>query len=83
VARNANATVSAQTAPGASCSITVNYASGPSGASGLEAKTASASGAVSWTWKVGANTTPGNYTIVVKATKGGATTTKTVSFTVI
>ncbi len=59
VSQGANATLTAQTAPNASCTITVSYKSGPSHASGLGPQTASASGVVSWTWKVGSTTTYG------------------------
>jgi beta-lactamase superfamily II metal-dependent hydrolase len=61
----ANATLKAQTAPNASCSIAVNYKSGPSSAQGLGPKTANGSGIVSWTWKVGPRTTPGSWRIDV------------------
>lgn len=61
----ANATIKAQTAPNASCSIVVNYKSGPSTAQGLGPKTADGSGMVSWTWKVGPRTTPGSWRIDV------------------
>jgi endonuclease YncB( thermonuclease family) len=47
VNRGASATLVAKTSPGASCSIIVNYKSGPSSASGLETKNADASGNVS------------------------------------
>ena len=53
-------TVTAQTSAGASCSITVTYASGTvSQAQGLDPKNASSSGRVSWTWKVGTRTGAG------------------------
>src|SRR4051794_35751042 len=44
----------------ATCSITVEYKSGPSQAAGLYPK-ASVGGRVSWTWKVGTRTTPGRW----------------------
>jgi len=65
ISKGANATLTAQTSPSASCSITVYYKSGPSQAAGLEPKTASPAGLVSWTWKVGAKTTSGNWPIEV------------------
>lgn len=77
-----NATLIAQTIPGANCEITVYYKSGPSSASGLGPKTADSSGRVSWTWKVGTNTSPGNWQIVVKASYGGNTISQNVRFTV-
>jgi len=60
-----NATVVVQAGPGASCSIMVIYKSGPSEAQGLGPKQAGSDGRVSWTWKVGTRTTPGNWPINV------------------
>ena len=77
------ATHTAHTSPGAYCTITVYYKSGPSTASGLGAKTADSDGNVSWTWKVGTRTTPGTYRIVVTAALGGATRSETVYFQVL
>jgi competence protein ComEC len=82
VAPGANATLLANTFPSASCTITVYYKSGPSTASGLTPKTADANGNVSWTWKVGTNTTPGNWRISVTASKDGQSVTKETTFTV-
>jgi hypothetical protein len=70
VGRGSNATLQAKTAPNTSCSIEVDYKSGPSKAAGLGPATSDAAGNVSWTWKVGANTTPGAWPITV--TCGGA-----------
>jgi len=70
VPRGSNATLQVKTAPNTSCSIEVDYKSGPSTAAGLVAKTSDGAGNVSWTWKVGANTTPGSWPITV--TCGGA-----------
>jgi hypothetical protein len=70
VAHGQNATLQAKTAPNTSCSIEVDYKSGPSTAAGLVAKSSDSAGNVSWTWKVGANTTPGAWPITV--TCGGA-----------
>jgi hypothetical protein len=50
--------------------ILVHYKSGPSRAKGLVPKVASGSGRVSWTWRVGSNTTPGRWPIVVTCEKG-------------
>jgi hypothetical protein len=46
------------------CSITVNYMSGPSHAQGLYSKRP-VSGRISWTWMVGTRTTPGRWGIVI------------------
>jgi hypothetical protein len=65
-----DATLTISTTPGANCSIVVHYKSGPSRAKGLVPKVASSSGRVSWTWRVGSNTTPGRWPIVVTCRKG-------------
>ncbi len=70
VGRGSNATLQVKTAANTSCSIEVAYKSGPSTAAGLVAKNSDGAGNVSWTWKVGANTTPGAWPITV--TCGGA-----------
>jgi len=77
-----NATLQALTTPGASCDIEVHYKSGLSEASGLYTKTADSDGYVSWTWKVGTNTTPGSWDIVVSASYGSQTASDTIYFTV-
>jgi hypothetical protein len=70
VAHGQNVTLQVRTTPNTSCSIEVDYKSGPSTAAGLVAKTSDGAGNVSWTWKVGANTTLGSWPITV--TCGGA-----------
>ena len=65
VSQGANATISINTAPNTYCTITVYYKSGPSTAQGLEPKNTDSSGNVSWTWKVGTRTTPGDWKIVI------------------
>ena len=82
VSRGGSATLSAQTVPGAQCTISVNYQSGPSQAQGLEPKTADSSGNVSWTWKVGTNTATGSWPITVTASLGGKTASQTTHFAV-
>ena len=62
-----NAKLTIQTVPGAVCSITVYYKSGPSSAAGLGSQTADASGQATWSWKVGSRTTPGMWEIVVQS----------------
>lgn len=59
------ATVAVKTSPSAYCTIVVTYLSGPSTAAGLYPKTSDGSGAVSWSWIVGARTTPGSWPIDV------------------
>jgi competence protein ComEC len=77
-----SATLQALTAPGATCKITVYYKSGPSKAAGLGDKAADAAGNVSWTWKVGSNTTPGTWRIVVSCSVGGQELSQETSFVV-
>lgn len=76
------ATLRAQTEPGAYCTITVYYKSGPSTAAGLYPKEADSQGNVSWSWKVGTRTTPGSWSIVVTASLGGETVSQTAYITV-
>ncbi len=71
------ATALAKTLPGASCTITVYYASGPSAVAGLLAKTADSGGSVSWSWKVGTRATPGQARIVVTSTLAGQSKAQT------
>jgi hypothetical protein len=65
VRRGAYASVTVKAWSKASCSIGVYYKSGRSVAKGLYVKTAPASGKLSWTWKVGTNTTRGSWPVVV------------------
>jgi hypothetical protein len=67
----AYATITASVTPSATCSVVVNYKSGPSHAAGLYAKRSTA-GRVSWTWKVGTRTTPGRWGIVVSCGRAGS-----------
>lgn len=78
VSAGSNASISIQGSPNTSYSITVTYSNGASTAAGLEPKTSNASGNVSWTWKVGAKTKAGSYSITIF----GGGSTKTTSFTV-
>lgn len=65
-----DATLEARTAPGATCEITVIYKSGPSVAKGLVSKLADSRGDIAWRWRVGSNTTPGKWPIIVACSKG-------------
>ena len=51
---------------GVEYSITVYYKSGRSKAAGLSAKTADSKGIITWMWKVGANTSPGVWSIDIR-----------------
>jgi len=66
VAPFTDATLNAKTVPGAACTIVVLYKSGPSRARGLVPQDASSRGRVSWTWRVGSNTTPGRWPVIVR-----------------
>lgn len=74
-----NATLSAKGKPNTEYDIKVVYSSGESSAKDLENKNSDANGNVSWTWKVGAKTNPGTYTITVKG--GGETDTIKITVT--
>jgi micrococcal nuclease len=65
-----DATIQARTAPGAHCEITVTYQSGPSVAKGLVPKQADSRGDIAWRWRVGSDTTPGTWPIIVACSKG-------------
>ena len=63
---NGTASVTVQTKPGASCSIQYKTPSGTnSTAQGLVNQTASSTGAVSWSWKIGSSTRPGKGSVLV------------------
>jgi hypothetical protein len=67
------ASVSVQTTPGASCSISYRTPAGtPSTAQGLTPRVADSSGVVTWTWDIGISTRPGTGTVTV--TCNGAST---------
>jgi micrococcal nuclease len=59
------ASVTVQTKPGAIGTIEVVYKSGPSKAKGLDPTTADPSGRITWTWKVGTNTSRGDWPITI------------------
>jgi len=65
--RGAQASITINTAPNIQCSIIVYYKSGPSKAKGLEPKNSDGNGNCTWSWKVGARTTPGDWEIVLTA----------------
>ena len=76
------ASITVKTAPSAACTITVAYKSGPSRAKGLDTKTATQDGVVSWAWIVGTRTTPGTWPITVTCSAGGRQATLETSFLV-
>jgi hypothetical protein len=65
----AYATLAVAASPAQTCSITVYYKSGPSGAAGLYPKRGTR---ISWTWKVGTRTTPGRWPIAVSCGSAGS-----------
>ncbi len=71
VSPGADATITVQTVPNATCMITVIYKSGPSRAQGLYPQTADTRGGVTWTWRVGTRTTPGRWPIIITCSLGG------------
>jgi hypothetical protein len=69
--RNSYATLVARVVPARRCTIAVLYKSGPSQAQGLNPKRP-VRGRVSWTWKVGGNTTLGRWPIKVSCGSAGS-----------
>ena len=71
------ATLVAHVSPAAKCSIVVHYKTGPSTVHDLSPKK-SASGRVSWSWRVGRNATPGRWPITVSCGVAGILSTSLV-----
>jgi hypothetical protein len=69
IAHGAYATLTVAVSSVQTCSITVNYKSGPSRAQGLYPKRGSR---ISWRWKVGTRTTPGRWGIDVLCGSAGS-----------
>lgn len=65
VNRGGTGSITIQTVPGATCRIVIHQKVDPGTTKDLVPKTADASGLVKWTWKVGAQTTPGSTPITV------------------
>jgi hypothetical protein len=78
VSAGSHATLTVSVSRSATCSITVNYKSGPSHAQGLYSKR-TIGGRVSWTWMVGTRTTPGRWTIDVYCGAAGSLRTSFVT----
>jgi hypothetical protein len=72
--RNSYARLVAHVVPVRRCTIAVLYKSGPSQAQGLNPKRP-VRGRVSWTWKVGGNTTLGRWPIQVRCGSAGSFST--------
>jgi len=84
VRHGAGATIAAVTSRGATCTVSVTYASGTvSTAKGLApTRTASSTGKVSWTWTVGSRTGPGTSTAEVDCSLAGDFASATKNFLV-
>ena len=72
------ATLTAKGKPGVEYDIDVIYKKTESKAQGLENKTATKDGTITWSWKVGAGTTPGTFSIYVS----GGDESDSIKFTV-
>lgn len=84
VEQNSTAQLSISTLPDAQCSIKVILPSGnQSTAKGLEAKTADASGNITWSWKINWNTTPGTTNIDITCSKEGQSLSKSLQMTIV
>jgi hypothetical protein len=70
-----NARVEVTTAPAAACRVSMLVQGRPVRASGLVPRTASARGAVAWTWTVPSRTPRGEWEVVVACTPGGEAAT--------
>jgi hypothetical protein len=77
VSAGSDASLTVAVSQTSTCSITVNYKSGPSSAQGLYPKRSSG-GRVSWTWMVGTRTTAGRWPIVVSCGSAGTLQTSIV-----
>ena len=65
--------ITVQGSPTTLYDISVIYSSGPSSSKDLYAKESDADGNVSWSFKVGNNTKPGNYEIIISSESQKAT----------
>ena len=82
VAPGGSASVTIKTAAKATCSIDVQYASGSSTAAGLGDKTASSTGLVAWTWRVGSRMARGTWPIDIACEIGDRSGNVGTEFTV-
>ncbi|MFC3748499.1 TadE/TadG family type IV pilus assembly protein [Paenibacillus sp. GCM10012306] len=77
---NKQGKVRAKIPPGTSANLTVIYKSGLSKAKYLGWKQADKDGYIEWEWKIGVNTTPGSWTLVIQTDDGQSIE---VNFTVV
>jgi uncharacterized protein (DUF58 family) len=78
VKAGATASLTVKVSPARRCSISVYYKTVVSRAKGLNKKTPKG-GRVTWTWKVGSNTTPGRHRIVISCGSAGKLNTSFVT----
>jgi uncharacterized membrane protein len=78
VEAGATATLTVRVNPSQVCSIGVYYVTVVSKAKGLNRKSPKG-GRVTWTWKVGSNTTPGRHRIVISCGSAGKLNTSFVT----
>lgn len=84
VKQNSTAKLDIKTLPEAQCAIKVTLPSGSqSTAGGLEAKIADNSGAITWSWKINWNTTPGTANIDLTCSKDGQGFSKSLQMIII
>ena len=75
--------LSAQTAPGATCTASAQLPSGrASTAQGLDTHSADGSGTITWTYRTVSNTTKGTGSYTISCTSGTQSKTATATFTV-
>lgn len=82
ISAGGNASLTIKSAPGANCTITVYYKSGPSEAAGLGPQTANQNGEATWRWKVGSRTTAGVWSISVSCSSGEKSSSISIPFEV-
>jgi hypothetical protein len=83
ITRSSYGSVSAQTAPRATCTASARLPSGrDSTAQGLDTHSADAAGSITWTYRTVSNTNAGTGTYTVRCTSDGESKSVTASFTV-
>ncbi|HNX13276.1 MAG TPA: hypothetical protein PK854_02290 [Oscillospiraceae bacterium] len=73
IVRGQEASVAIKGKPDIEYTIKVIYKSGPSSAKGLEPKISEPNGTVTWTWKVSARTSAGNWSIEISGGESSVT----------
>lgn len=84
VKQNDTVKLDIKTAPEATCAIKVTLPSGSqSTAKGLETKIVDNSGAITWSWKINWNTTPGTANIDITCSQNGQSFSKSLQMVII